>query len=415
MSKTDTNKAVRIIDGVWWVGVNDHDNPLFEGMWALPDGMRYNAYLVQGSEKTALIDLSRNGFEEAFLEKVRQVVPLEKIDYIVHNHLEPDHSGIIPVVYEACSQAEVLATAKGKNFLHQFYGEGERVTAVKDGDSIDLGGRTLKFLNYPWLHWPDTMFTYLEEDKVLFPCDAFGGFGAPEYGLFDDEIDLEVYWPEARRYLGTIVASYLGHVVKAVDKWVKGGMGINILCPSHGPVYRGNPMAIISRYQEWARNEKGDKVVMIVGSMWGNTHEMGAIVKHRLENNGLEVKYFDAATAEPGAVMGEMLQAGGIVFGAPTYDANIYPRLEYFLMLFKGKKKNGYPVAAFTQNSWNVNVMPKINSYLEAMKSQIIEPQVVGHGAPDEEVKKELEKMADNLTLVMKNGNCLPGPRTPGA
>ena len=409
-TKTDTGKAVKIIDGVWWVGVNDRSNPFFEGMWALPEGMRYNAYLVQGNGKTALIELVREGFTDEFVRKVEEIIPLSQVDYIIHNHMEPDHTGGIPVIYEACAGAQVMATPKGKNFLEQFYGLGDRVTAVKDGDCIDLGGRTLRFFNYPWLHWPDTMFTYLEEEKVLFPCDAFGGYGAPEYGLFDDEIDLEKYWPEARRYLGTIVASYLGHVVKAIDKWAKGDMGINLLCPSHGPVWRANPMAIISRYREWARNEKGDKVVMIVGSMWGNTHEMGAIVKHRLENSGMEVKYFDAARAEPGAVMGEMLNAGGIVFGAPTYDANIYPRLEYYLMLFKGKKKNGYPVAAFTQNSWNVNVMPKINAYLEAMKSQIVEPQVVGHGAPDEMVRKELEEMADNLVMLMRNVCVGPAP-----
>ncbi len=401
--KSDTSKAVKIIEGVWWVGVNDHLNPLFEGMWALPDGMSYNAYLVKGEHKTALIELSRNGFAEPFMRKVEEIIPLAEIDYIIHNHLEPDHSGVIPIIYKQCPDAQILATAKGKNFLEQFYGEGERVTAVKDGDSIDLGGRTLRFLNYPWLHWPDTMFTYLEEDKVLFPCDAFGGFGALDEGLFADEKDLEAYWPEAKRYLGTIVASYLGHVVKAIDKWVKGGMGINILCPSHGPVYRNNPMSIISRYQEWAKNEKGDKVVMIVGSMWGNTHEMGAIVKHRLEHNGLEVKYFDAATAEPGQVLGEMLNAGGVVFGAPTYDANIYPRLEYFLMLFRSKKKNGLPMATFNQNSWKVNITPKINSYLEDMKARIIPPQVVGHGSPDEAVKNELELLADNLTASMKD------------
>jgi len=167
-------------------------------------------------------------------------------------------------------------------------------------------------------------------------------------------------------------------------------------------------MSIISRYQEWAKNEKGDKGVMIVGSMWGSTHEMGAIVKHRLENNGLEVKYFDAATAEPGQVLGEMLNAGGIVFGAPTYDANIYPRLEYFLMLFRSKKKNGLPVATFTQNSWKVNITPKMNVYLEDMKSQIIPPQVVGHGSPNEEVKKELELLADNLTASMKDVCFIP-------
>ncbi len=401
--KTDINKAVEIIDGVWWVGVHDSENPFFEGMWALPDGMRYNAYLVRGREKSALIELVREGFAAEFIRKVEEVMPLAAIDYIIHNHMEPDHTGTIPEIYPACPRAEILTTAKGKNFLDQFYGEWERVRAVKGGDTIDLGGRTLRFLNYPWLHWPDTMFTYLAEDKVLFPCDAFGGYG-PAAGLFDDEIDLEAYWPEARRYLGTIVASYLGHVVKAVDKWVKGGLGINILCPAHGPVYRTNPMAIISRYQEWAQNEKRDKVVMIVGSMWGNTHEMGAVVKHRLENNGLEVRYFDAATAEPGAVLGEMLNAGGIVFGAPTYDAGIYPRLEYFLMLFKGKKKNGYPVAAFTQNSWNVNVLPKVNSYLEAMKAQLVEPQVVGHGAPNGTVCRELEEMADNLTAMIREG-----------
>ena len=147
-----------------------------KGCGALPEGMSYNAYLVQGRDKTALIDLSRNGFAEEFLAKLREVTSLDKIDYIIHNHLEPDHSGIIPVVYKSCPQAEILASEKGKTFLEQFYGEGGRVRAVTDGEELDLGGRTLRFLNYPWLHWPDSIFTYLKEEKVLFPCDAFRWF-----------------------------------------------------------------------------------------------------------------------------------------------------------------------------------------------------------------------------------------------
>ena len=391
------NCATRIIDEVYWVGVNDHETPCFEGLWALPKGMSYNAYLVRGKEKTALIELTKTTYTDEFIGRVEEIVPLSEVDYIIHNHMEPDHTGAIPAVYKLCPGAEILCTAKAKTFLDQFYGEGERVTAVKDGDSIDLGGRTLKFLSYPWLHWPDTMFTYLVEDKVLFSCDAFGGYGAVDEALFDDEMDLEPYWPEARRYLGTIVASYLQHVVKAIDKWVKGGMGIDVLCPSHGPVYRQNPMAIISRYQEWAKNDKKAKVVMIVGSMWGNTHKMGEVVHRRLEEKGIEVKYFDAASAEPGAILGEMLNAGGIVFGAPTYDANIYPKLEYYLMLFKSKKKNGYPVGVFTQNSWNVSVLPKMEAYLKDMKAEIIQPEVVGHGAPNQEVTEALRQLADNL------------------
>ena len=396
--------ATKIVDGVYWVGVNDFDTPYFEGLWALPNGMSYNSYLVRGNDKTALIELVKEDYLDEYIARIEEIVPLEKIDYIIHNHMEPDHTGAIPEIYRRCPQAKIFCTEKGKLFLEQFYQVGDgRITAVKDDDSLDLGGRTLKFYSYPWLHWPDTMFTYLEEDKILFPCDAFGGFGAVDQALFDDEWDLESYWPESRRYLGTIVASYLQHVVRAIDKWVKGGQGIDILCPSHGPVYRQNPMAVISRYQEWAKNERGPKVVMIVGSMWGNTHLMGQIVKKRLIEKGLEVVYFDASKAETGQVLGEMINAGGIVFGAPTYDASIYPKLEYYLMLFRSKKKTGYPVGVFTQNSWNVNVLPKIKAYLQDMKAEIISPEVVGHGAPNSEIRRELETMADNLATKILN------------
>jgi flavorubredoxin len=400
--------AVKIIDDVYWVGVNDRETKLFEGMWALPDGMSYNAYIVRGQEKTALIELVKDSFTDEFCRRVEEVIPLAGIDYIIHNHLEPDHSGAAPIVYERCPRAAILATEKGKTFIEQFYGVSDRLQAVADGEEIDLGGRTLRFLSYPWLHWPDTMFTYLVEDKVLFPCDAFGGFGAVDEALFDDEWNLEAYWPESRRYLGTIVASYLKHVVKAIDKWVKGGMGINVLCPSHGPVYRSNPMAIISRYQEWARNEPGAKVVMVVGSMWGNTHRMGEIVRQRLVDRGLEVSYFDAATAESGAVLGEMLNAGGIVFGVPTYDACIYPPIEYYLTLFRTKKKTGYPVAVFTQNSWNVDIFPKVEVYLRDLKAEVISPTVTGHGRPTAEITRELELLADNLAARITNPCACP-------
>ncbi|MBC7099303.1 MBL fold metallo-hydrolase, partial [Candidatus Bipolaricaulota bacterium] len=277
--------------GIHWVGVNDRTTDLFEGLWPLPDGVSYNAYLVAG-EKVALIDSVKAQFSGELVENISRVVAPEKIDFLVVNHMEPDHSGALPLLRRLAPRAEIVATPAALPMLDRFYGITERVRAVADGEAIDLGGKVLKFFHIPFVHWPETMATYEETEKVLFPCDAFGGFHALDGVLFDDQVDVSEYEDEILRYFSNIVGMHTRPVLKAIDKL--SGLRIEVIAPSHGLVWRKAPGHIVDLYARWARMEGRAEVTLVYGSMYGHTRRMAEAVARGVRNEGIPVKVLDA-------------------------------------------------------------------------------------------------------------------------
>ncbi|MFH1016459.1 MAG: FprA family A-type flavoprotein, partial [Chloroflexota bacterium] len=260
-------KTVEIAPNITWVGIEDFHRRIFDSLITLPYGTSYNAYLVSGKNKIALIDTTNPGFENELLTKIASIVSPAKIDYVIMNHAEPDHAGAIPVVLAAAPNAKLVLTRKGAELAEALYHVPEaRRLVVKEGDTIDLGGKTLRFIEAPWLHWPETMFTFAVEDKVLFSCDFFGTHLASDR-LFDDEVS-ENLIPEAKRYFAEIMMPYNKMAIAGLDKALAAGPGV--IAPSHGPVYR-NPQRILTAYEQWVRGPLAKKAIVVYASMWDST------------------------------------------------------------------------------------------------------------------------------------------------
>jgi flavorubredoxin len=318
-----------ISEGVFYVGAKDWNRRLFDALIPLPQGTTYNSYLVKGKEKTALIDTVNPGFENELMEKINQVANLANLDYLIMNHAEPDHAGSIPHIMRASKNATLVTTEKGAKMAQIYYNAPkERIKIVKDGDTIDLGGKTLRFIEAPWLHWPETMFTYLAENKVLFPCDFFGLHTA--FGLYDG--DVEELIPFAKRYFGEIMMPFRSMGSKALDK-IK-DLKIDIIAPSHGPIHK-NPGRILDAYRKWTAGETRQKAIVVYVSMWKSTEAMVNTMVETLLSEGIEVNLHNLTNADVGDIARDLVDSRAIVLGTPTVVGGMHPLAIYAASLVK--------------------------------------------------------------------------------
>jgi len=304
--------------GVFMVGARDWNRRLFDALDPLPRGTTYNAYLVKGKEKIALIDTVEPRFTATLDANVSKQTDISKIDYLIMNHAEPDHSGSIPYIMEK-SKAVLVATEKGAKLAQIYYNVPEkRIKKVKDGDTLKLGGKTLQFIEAPWLHWPGTMLAYLQEDKILFPCDFFGAHSAA--GVYDDEVPdlLEM----AKGYFGEIMMPFRLMGAKAMEKIA--GLEIDMIGPSHGPVHR-NPKKILDEYKKWTKGETREKAVLVYVTMWNHTEAMMDLMADTLFAEGIEVKLYNLTTTDLGDLAGDLVDSRAIVLGTPTVMGNMHP------------------------------------------------------------------------------------------
>jgi flavorubredoxin len=318
-----------ITNNVFWVGVKDWNRRLFDALIPLPQGTTYNSYLVKGTEKTALIDTVNPGFEKEFMEKVSSRTDVALLDYLVMNHAEPDHAGAIPYIMEAAKNAVLVTSEKGSKMAQVYYRvPADRIKPVKDGETIALGGKTLHFIEAPWLHWPETMFSYLVEDRILFPCDFFGAHTA--FGTYDDEVDDLLSM--AKKYFGEIMMPFKPMGVKALEK-IK-NLDIRFIGPSHGPIYK-NPSRIIDVYRQWTAGETKKKVIVVYATMWGNTEAMIKTMVETLFAEGIEVCLYNLSVADLGDIAKDLVDSRAIVFGMPTVLAGMHPVAIYAAHLVK--------------------------------------------------------------------------------
>src|SRR6056297_738875 len=251
--------SIKMTDDVYWVGVNDRETDIFESLWPLPEGISYNSYLID-DEKVALIDTVKINYNDSFLDKIKNVIGDKKVDYLIINHMEPDHSGSIKSLREAYPDMEIIGNQKTMNFLEGFYGITNGTKVVSDGDQIDLGSHRLTFYLTPMIHWPETMMTFDEHDQILFSGDAFGGFGSLDGFLFDDELNIDFFEDEIRRYFSNIVGKYGAVVHKTINR-LSEILDIKMVASTHGPVWREKTDYIISEYDRWSKQETTEGVV----------------------------------------------------------------------------------------------------------------------------------------------------------
>ncbi len=348
---------MEIRPGIFWVGVNDRTTDLFEGLWPLPFGVSYNAYLVVG-KKVALIDAVKSHYTDELLANIAQIVDPARIDYLVVNHMEPDHSGALPLLRKVAPNAEILATPSALPMLQRFYGLREGVRAVGDGETLDLGGKILSFHHIPFVHWPETMATYEATEKVLFPCDAFGGFRTLDGAIFADEVDFRLYEDEVLRYFSNIVGMQSQAVLRAIEKL--GTLPIEVIAPAHGLIWRKDIQKIVELYARWARMEGEAGVVVVFGSMYGETRKAAEAVAQGVHEAGLPVRVLDASRVHESFIVRDAWRFRGLVLGAPTYDTGIFPPIEQALRLLERKRLKNRVVGLFGSYGWKGGAVEKL-------------------------------------------------------
>lgn len=367
-------KPVEVKKDVYWVGVVDWDVRDFHG-YLTEKGTTYNAYLML-DEKKVLFDTVKHGFGSELLHRIYSLVKPEEIDYLVLNHLEPDHSGSLVEVVERIKPEKILVSTMGRKVLDGYYRSHAAdwpVEVVKSGDSIETGQYSIQFLETRMVHWPDSMFSYIPQHKLLISNDGFGLHWATSQ-RFDDEVDFsELMW-QAAKYYANILLLYSPLIQKVLAKVQELGLEIDTIAPDHGVIWRKNPGAILEAYQRWSRQELRPKALVVYDSMWHSTEMMAKAVYDSLVDEGLEVKLLNLDVSHRSDVMTEILDAAGIVVGSPTLNNNLLPRMADVLTYMRGLKPTGRVAAAFGSYGWSGEAVKQINAYLEEMKFQVVDP-----------------------------------------
>lgn len=359
--------------GVHYVGVNDRTTELFEELWMIPLGVTYNSYLIVGNKKTALIDTVAEGFYLELEANIKAVLGDRRLDYIVVNHMEQDHSGSIELLKKEYPEVTIVGNAKTADMLNGFYGINQGVHIVKDGDSLDLGGKTLTFYMTPMLHWPETMMTYLTQDGVLFSGDAFGCFGALAGAVVDSDLNPGMYWMEMYRYYAAIVAKYGISVKNAMKKLA--ALDLQYIASTHGPVWHDNLQRVVGIYADLAEWKAEKGVVVAYASMHGNTAKAAELVARRLAEKGVKnVVLQNLSNNDISYVLMNIARYNGIIIGGTTYNAEINPRVALLLRALKGSNAQNRIVGCFGCYSWAPGVTKKMMAALDGLKVTTLEP-----------------------------------------
>jgi flavorubredoxin len=375
----------KISEGVFLLPSVDWDRRLFDSLIPLPDGTSYNAYLIEGSEKTALLDTSDPTMREAFLRELKRI---KRIDYLIAHHGEQDHSGLIPEVLELFPESKLIVSSKGKEILmaHLRIPE-ERVQVVGDGEALSLGNKTLEFLYTPWVHWPETMVTYLREDKILFTCDFFGLHLATSKTYARGDYSLEA----AKRYFAEIMMPFRSTIEKNLEK-VK-TLDISIIAPSHGPLW-DNPQLIMDKYREWTSGAPKNIVVLPFVSMHNSTRIMVDYLTDALIKRGIQVERFELPQTDLGKIAMALVDAATLILGTPTVLAGAHPYAAFAAFLANALRPRLRFVSLIGSFGWGGKTVEQISGMLSNLKVEILEP-VLARGLPKEEDFQALDRLAE--------------------
>ena len=366
---------MKITDRIHYVGVNDSIKELFEGLWPLPYGVSYNSYLIN-DQKVAVVDTVEAGFEEDFLAEIHEVIGDKPIDYLIVNHMEPDHSSLTAYLLERYPQMKIVANAKTLPMLKGYYDTPEeRVLVMAEGQTLSLGSSTLRFHMVPMVHWPETMVTYLEEEHTLFSGDAFGTFGNVDENVLDDEETFEEYRDEMIRYYSNIVGKY-GAPVQAALKKLE-GLRIDRICSTHGPVWEVNVDQVVALYDQLSRYEVGRGVCIVYGSMYGNTAAAADALAEELEKRGVPYAVHDLAGNNEESLglsgaLRDVFKYDTVVVGSPTYNGGIYPPAESFMKALAARGIKGRRFYAFGSYTWAAASVRLLNGLAEDMDFNVL-------------------------------------------
>jgi flavorubredoxin len=385
---------------IYSVGAIDWDRRMFDELIPLPDGTSYNSYLVKGSEKTALIDAVDPSMSDVLINNLNEL-QVKNIDYIIVNHAEQDHSGTVPRIMEIYPDASVVATPKCKNLLKELLLiPEEKIITVEDGETISLGDKSLKFIHAPWVHWPETMFTYIEEDRTLFSCDFFGSHIATGDLFVEDESS--IYEP-IKRYFAEIMMPFRSNVKKDLEK-IK-DLDIDIIAPSHGPAYN-NPEFIINAYKEWSSDEVKNLVIIPYISMHDSTKKMAEYLVDALIKRNIPVKLINLSNADVGKLAMDLVDAATLVVGSPTVLVGPHPNVVSAVYLANALRPKVKFASIIGSYGWGSKMVENLTGMMTNMKVELIDPVVV-KGFPKEGDFKSLDKLADEIVKKHKEHNII--------
>lgn len=358
-----------LVEGINWVGYVDWTVRDFHS-YDTSRGATYNAYLIQ-DEKTALIDAVKEPYAENLLRHIAELTPLEKVDYIVCNHAEPDHAGAMAIVVEALPQATIICNKKCKAALDKHFDtEGWKFQVVADGETLSLGKRTLQFIDTPMVHWPESMFTYVVEEKILFSMDAFGQHYATSF-RFDESYPLDITMYEARTYYANIVMPFGKNVLRTLERVAD--LDIKMIAPSHGLIWRKDVAAIVNEYSNWANLRPKAKVLVLYDTMWESTEKMGRAILDGASSEGVDAQLIHIRRSNLTHIASEVLEAGALAVGSSTLNGGMMPMMEAVLSYLRGLKPGGKAAFSFGSYGWGKGGPEAINSYFEEMKWEILQ------------------------------------------
>ncbi|MCZ7394602.1 MAG: FprA family A-type flavoprotein [Candidatus Methanoperedens sp.] len=397
---------IELTDGVYWVGVVDWNLRDFHG-YTTPRGGTYNAYLIV-DEKVALVDTVKHGFAGEMIERIKEIIDPSKIDYIVSNHVEMDHSGSLPEIMKIATNAQVIATEKGKEGLVRHYRANWNFRTVKTGDELTLGKKTLTFITAPMLHWPDSMFTYMKEDKILLSNDGFGQHLASSF-RFDEDLcsllgyECDTVMDEAAKYYANILMPFAGIILKKIEEIQKLGIEIKMIAPSHGMIWT-NPGKIIDAYLKWAQGISKQKVLIIYDTMWSSTEIMANEILRGVADSGVEAALFHLRKNDWSEIVKEVLEARAIIIGSPTLNNGMFPTVGGFLTYLMGLRPKNKLWATFGSYGWAGGAVKAVNEKLKSSGYEPVESLEVIF-RPDEQDMAKCYALGQKIASMVKTNS----------
>ncbi|MDR2917585.1 MAG: FprA family A-type flavoprotein [Tannerella sp.] len=359
-----------IVNNIYYVGVNDRQKKLFENLWPLPYGVSYNSYLITGN-KNILIDTVDLCYSELFFGKIDRALNGQDLDYLIINHMEPDHSGSIHLLRKKYPNIQIIGNKLTFGMLAGYYNITDGLYEVKDGDILDTGSHQLKFYTAPMVHWPEVMFTYDETDKILFSADAFGTFGTLDGGIIDKDMNTTRYWSEMIRYYSNIVGKYGNPVQKALQKLAD--VDIQMICSTHGPVWNEQKTKAIETYDRLSRYEGINGVTLIYGSMYGHTEHMAETIASALSDGGVrDIKMHNVSNCHSSYILRDIFNYKGVIIGSPTYSNQIFPEIDSLLNRIELREIKDRLFGYFGSFTWAGAAVKRLAAFGETMKWEIV-------------------------------------------
>jgi flavorubredoxin len=394
---------IEIKNKVYYVGVNDRNKSLFEGLWPLPNGVSYNSYLID-DDKVVLVDTVEVDFFTQFIENIKEVIGERPINYLVVNHMEPDHSGSIALLQKYYPDIKIIGNKKTFGMLEGFYGLTENLVEVKNGDFIETGSHTLNFVLTPMVHWPETMVTLDTTDNILFSGDAFGCFGALNGGIIDEEINCDTFWLEMVRYYSNIVGKYGVPVQNALKKLA--GVQIDYICATHGPVWHQYISKVIDMYDRMSRYETEEGLVICYGTMYGNTERMAEQIARAASQAGIKnIVMYNVSKTHHSYIIRDVFRYKGLIVGAPTYNAGLYHEMDVLLNELANKDIKNHLIGWFGSHCWASKAVAEIQKLNdERLKFEPVGTPVDMKQALTAETKEQCAALGKAMAMKLKEG-----------